>query len=74
MTAQLLRSQALGANSCVVKGVMRAQIEPVTSLVSLDAADVNALADLTTIQQRTALTGTSVFLHAFIVCPGLHLQ
>lgn len=33
-----------------------------------------ALADLTTVQQRTALTGTSSFLDALVLSPGLHRQ
>lgn len=41
---------------------------------SLDAAGVVALADLTTIATRTALSGTSVLMDMFVLCPGLHRQ
>lgn len=44
------------------------------SNVSLDAAGLVALADLSTIAQRTALTGTSTMLDLFVLCPGLHRQ
>ncbi|KAK8217151.1 hypothetical protein M8818_001403 [Zalaria obscura] len=49
-------------------------ISPEVSGVSLDAAGLVALADFTTIARRTALTGTSTFLDAFVLCPGLHRQ
>ncbi|KAF7197231.1 hypothetical protein HII31_01656 [Pseudocercospora fuligena] len=42
--------------------------------VSLDAAGLVALADLGTIARRTALTGTSAFLDALVLAPGLHRQ
>jgi len=42
--------------------------------VSLDAAGLVALADLSTVARRTALTGTSSLLDAFVLCPGLHRQ
>ncbi|KAI6882554.1 hypothetical protein D0869_08754 [Hortaea werneckii] len=42
--------------------------------VSLDAAGLVALADLTTVARRTALTGTSCLLDALVLCPGLHKQ
>lgn len=42
--------------------------------MSLDAAGLVALADLTTIARRTALTGTSAFLDTLVLCPGLHRQ
>ncbi|KAJ9665759.1 hypothetical protein H2201_004067 [Coniosporium apollinis] len=42
--------------------------------VSLDAAGLVALADLVTTAYRTALTGTSALLDAFVLCPGLHRQ
>ncbi|GAB7358131.1 hypothetical protein MBLNU230_g0289t1 [Neophaeotheca triangularis] len=42
--------------------------------VSLDAAGLVALADLTTTAQRTVLTGSSSFLDPLILCPGLHRQ
>ncbi|OJD37911.1 uncharacterized protein BKCO1_5000116 [Diplodia corticola] len=41
---------------------------------SLDAAGLVALADLTTVQARTALTGTATLLDALVICPGIHLQ
>ncbi|RSL63213.1 hypothetical protein CEP54_005311 [Fusarium duplospermum] len=47
---------------------------PSTPNVSLDAAGLVALADLTTIQERTVLTGTATFLDAFVICPGIHMQ
>lgn len=42
--------------------------------MSLDAAGLVALADLTAVQQRTALTGNSVILDALVICPGMHMQ
>ena len=42
--------------------------------VSLDATGLIALADLTTLAQRTALNGTSSFLDLFVLCPGIHRQ
>lgn len=42
--------------------------------ISLDAAGLVALADLKTISQRTALTGTSALLDTFVLCPGIHRQ
>ena len=42
--------------------------------VSLDSAGLVALADLPTISQRTALTGTSWFTDALFLAPGLHRQ
>ena len=42
--------------------------------VSLDADGLVALADLTTVARRTALTGTSSLLDALVLCPGLHRQ
>lgn len=45
-----------------------------SSKVSLDAAGLVALADLTTIAQRTALTGNAAILDIFVVAPGLHRQ
>ncbi len=41
---------------------------------SLDATGLIALADLTTIAERTALNGTSSFLDLLILCPGIHRQ
>lgn len=42
--------------------------------ISLDAAGLVALADLSTIANRTALTGTSALLDSFILCPGIQRQ
>ena len=42
--------------------------------VSLDAAGLVALADLTTIAKRTALTGNAALLDIFVIAPGLHRQ
>ncbi|KAK4548281.1 hypothetical protein LTR36_010151 [Oleoguttula mirabilis] len=42
--------------------------------VSLDAAGLVALADLSTVARRTALTGNSSLLDALVLCPGLHKQ
>lgn len=51
---------------------------PLTSLktpkISLDAAGLVALADLSTLQARTALTGTSTLLDLLVICPGIYLQ
>ena len=41
---------------------------------SFDAAGLIALADLDTIARRTALTGTTVYLDALVLCPGIHRQ
>ncbi|EME89023.1 uncharacterized protein MYCFIDRAFT_25251 [Pseudocercospora fijiensis CIRAD86] len=41
---------------------------------SLNLAGLVALADLNTIALRTALTGTSTFLDALVLAPGLHRQ
>jgi len=46
---------------------------PITGL-SLDAAGLVALADLETIEERTALTGSSTYLDVFVLCPGIHRQ
>ena len=46
---------------------------PIAGL-SLDAAGLVALADLETIEERTALTGNSVYLDMFVLCPGIHRQ
>ena len=45
-----------------------------TPNISLDAAGLVALADLSTLQARTALTGTSTLLDLLVLCPGIHLQ
>ncbi|GJC84538.1 hypothetical protein ColLi_07376 [Colletotrichum liriopes] len=47
--------------------------EPIPGL-SLSAAGLVALADLQTIANRTALTGTSSWLDALVLAPGLHYQ
>ncbi|KAJ8130178.1 hypothetical protein O1611_g3453 [Lasiodiplodia mahajangana] len=49
-------------------------LRPVTLDVGLDAAGIVALADITTVQQRTALAGTAVLLDALVLCPGIHMQ
>ncbi|CAF3623800.1 unnamed protein product [Fusarium graminearum] len=47
---------------------------PATPNVSLDAAGLVALADLTTIEERTVLTGTATLTDILILCPGIHMQ
>ncbi|KAK1968691.1 hypothetical protein LY78DRAFT_573629 [Colletotrichum sublineola] len=47
--------------------------EPLPGL-SLSAAGLVALADLQTIANRTALTGTSSWFDALVLAPGLHYQ
>lgn len=42
--------------------------------MSLDAAGLVALADLTTIEERTALTGNATLMDVLILCPGIHMQ
>ena len=42
--------------------------------IELDAAGLVALADLKTIQNRTALTGTSSYSDLLFVAPGIHCQ
>ncbi|ODM20039.1 hypothetical protein SI65_05025 [Aspergillus cristatus] len=42
--------------------------------VSLDLAGVVSLADISTSNQRTVLTGTSALLDCLVLCPGAHLQ
>ncbi|KAL8351185.1 hypothetical protein RB601_000719 [Gaeumannomyces tritici] len=42
--------------------------------VSLSAGGLLALADLSTVQQRTALTGGSSWLDSLLLVPGLHYQ
>jgi len=46
---------------------------PIAEL-SLDAAGLVALADVQTIEERTALTGGSTYLDMFVLCPGIHRQ
>lgn len=47
--------------------------EPIPG-VSLSAGGLLALADLSTIAQRTAITGTSSWLDSLLLAPGLHYQ
>ncbi|KAI9728375.1 MAG: hypothetical protein M1828_003775 [Chrysothrix sp. TS-e1954] len=42
--------------------------------VSLDATGLIALAELTVLSQRTALTGASCLADTFVLCPGIHRQ
>ena len=42
--------------------------------ISLDAAGLLALADLSTIAERTALTGNASLWDVLILCPGIHRQ
>lgn len=42
--------------------------------VSLDAAGLVAIAEITAVAQRTILTGTSIYSDSLILCPGLHRQ
>ena len=42
--------------------------------LSLDAAGLVALADLSTIAKRTALTGNAALLDVLVIAPGLHRQ
>ncbi|MCJ1475954.1 hypothetical protein MMC13_004618 [Lambiella insularis] len=42
--------------------------------ISLDAGGFVAIAELETIEERTALTGTAAYLDVFVLCPGLHRQ
>ncbi|KAL2818308.1 hypothetical protein BJX63DRAFT_429241 [Aspergillus granulosus] len=49
-------------------------LSPRTPSVALDTAGLVALADLSTIQERTALTGTASLSDIFILAPGLHMQ
>ncbi|KZV75861.1 hypothetical protein PENSPDRAFT_741509 [Peniophora sp. CONT] len=42
--------------------------------ISLDSAGLIALADLATVSERTALIGTSWYLDALFLAPGLHRQ
>jgi hypothetical protein len=46
----------------------------VLSNVSLDAAGLIAIAEITAVAKRTALTGTSALWDALVLCPGLHRQ
>lgn len=40
----------------------------------IEAGGIVALADLTTIASRCALTGGATWLDIFVLCPGIHLQ
>jgi hypothetical protein len=42
--------------------------------VSLDAAGLVSLADLSTVAKRTVLTGNGAYLDVLIICPGFHRQ
>ncbi|KLO14781.1 hypothetical protein SCHPADRAFT_939201 [Schizopora paradoxa] len=42
--------------------------------IALDSAGLVALADLSTISQRTALTGSAIFFDIFMLAPGIHRQ
>lgn len=42
--------------------------------VTLDAAGLVAIAEITAVAQRTILTGTSIYSDSLILCPGLHRQ
>lgn len=42
--------------------------------VTLDAAGLVAIAEITAVAQRTVLTGTSIYSDSLILCPGLHRQ
>lgn len=42
--------------------------------LSLDAAGLVAIAEITAVAQRTVLTGTSIYSDSLILCPGLHRQ
>lgn len=53
---------------------MPVPILPATPDVALDAAGIVAIADLTTVQERTVLTGTAVYLDALVLSPGIHMQ
>ncbi|EED16229.1 conserved hypothetical protein [Talaromyces stipitatus ATCC 10500] len=42
--------------------------------ITLDAAGLVAIAEITAVAQRTVLTGTSIYSDSLILCPGLHRQ
>ena len=42
--------------------------------INIDAAGLVALADLSTIARRTALTGNACLTDIFVLCPGIHRQ
>ncbi|KAK0430025.1 hypothetical protein EV421DRAFT_2025422 [Armillaria borealis] len=46
----------------------------ISNRVTLEAAGLVALADLSTVVTRTALTGTASYLDALVLAPGLHQQ
>ncbi|PBK68180.1 hypothetical protein ARMSODRAFT_1040429 [Armillaria solidipes] len=46
----------------------------ISNRVTLEAAGLVALADLSTVAMRTALTGTASYLDALVLAPGLHQQ
>jgi hypothetical protein len=49
-------------------------IAPSIPEVSLELAGLVALADLTVLSKRTALTGKATLLDTFLICPGMHRQ
>lgn len=49
-------------------------MENILPNVSLDAAGLVAIAEITAVAQRTVLTGTSTYSDSLILCPGLHRQ
>ncbi|KAH8693274.1 hypothetical protein BGW36DRAFT_386258 [Talaromyces proteolyticus] len=42
--------------------------------ISLDAAGLITLAEITVVAERTALTGTSIYADSLVLCPGFHRQ
>ncbi|KAK0472533.1 hypothetical protein IW261DRAFT_1611603 [Armillaria novae-zelandiae] len=46
----------------------------ISNHITLEAAGLVALADLSTVAMRTALTGTASYLDALVLAPGLHQQ
>jgi hypothetical protein len=72
----LLKTELLTNRRMQSTGGLPSQLwsnNPIAGL-SLDAAGLVALADLQTVKERTALTGTSTYLDMFILCPGIHRQ
>ena len=47
---------------------------PFPDNIRLDAAGLVAIADLSTIALRTALSGNAAYLDTLVICPGLHRQ
>ncbi|KAG7443745.1 uncharacterized protein BT62DRAFT_981914 [Guyanagaster necrorhizus] len=46
----------------------------ISGRVTLEAAGLVALADLSTVAMRTALTGTASYIDALVLAPGMHQQ